>query len=115
MNTKSALRSRSLFAPDESRLQWALALTIRMQGWIIMAVMVGAAAMYHFRPLPATTQAMQQLAALQEQRVALNSAKDRITRRIDWLKDESTGYLELVARDRLDLQREGDVIMRLDK
>ena len=51
--------------------------------------------------------------ALQAQRDEQKRLLARATREISWLKTDST-YLETIARDRLDLMKEGETIFRLE-
>ena len=51
--------------------------------------------------------------ALQAQRDEQKLLLARATREISWLKTDPT-YLETIARDRLDLMKEGETIFRLE-
>ena len=51
--------------------------------------------------------------ALQAQRDEQKLLLARATREISWLKTDPT-YLEAIARDRLDLMKEGETIFRLE-
>jgi cell division protein FtsB len=84
-----------------------------MQYWVIMLIAVAFAFYYHFRPLPGNEVALQKIAALTEEKAQLQARHDRLSRRIAWLKDEKTPYLEMAATDLLGWQREGQVILRL--
>lgn len=114
MNTKSDLHQHLLHA-EPTRLQKTLALAVKMQWWIVLAITVMAALFYFLQPLPDTTQQQSRLAALEKEKTFLIGQRDKISRRIAWMKDEKTGYLELVARDHLDWQKDGEVIVQIRK
>lgn len=114
MNIRSAQRD-DLLSEEPTRVQKALGLAIRMQWWIVLAIMVGAAWLYYARPLRSTAELEEKLARLEAEKKVLSDERDRISRRITWIKDESTSYLELAARDYLDWQKDGEVIVRLAK
>lgn len=51
--------------------------------------------------------------ALQAQRDEQKVLLARATREVNWLKNDSN-YLESIARDRLDLMKEGETVFRLE-
>ncbi|WP_395746986.1 septum formation initiator family protein [Prosthecobacter sp.] len=48
---------------------------------------------------------------LKEQRDKLQSDRDKLLRRMEWIKNDNA-YLEMAARDRLHLQKEGEFVLR---
>ena len=48
---------------------------------------------------------------LKEQRDKLQSDRDKVLRRMEWIKNDNA-YLEMAARDRLHLQKEGEFVLR---
>ena len=48
---------------------------------------------------------------LKEQRDVLQSDRDKLLRRMEWIKNDNA-YLEMAARDRLHLQKEGEFVLR---
>lgn len=60
------------------------------------------------------TQSRAQIDALQTQVNAQKAALARQTREVNLLKTDAT-YLETIARDRLDLMKEGETIFRLEQ
>lgn len=56
----------------------------------------------------------QQIATLQEEEQALREKRDALKREYQWLVDDSE-FRETKARDRLDLQREGESIVRIQR
>ena len=51
------------------------------------------------------------LEQLKEQRDVLQSDRDKLLRRMEWIKSDNA-YLEMAARDRLHLQKEGEYVLR---
>ncbi|WP_395753635.1 septum formation initiator family protein [Prosthecobacter sp.] len=51
------------------------------------------------------------LEQLKGQRDALQADRDKLLRRMEWIKSDND-YLELAARDRLHLQKEGEYVLR---
>lgn len=50
---------------------------------------------------------------LKEQRDTLKADRDKLLRRMEWVKNDNA-YLETAARDRLHLQKEGEYILRFE-
>ena len=53
------------------------------------------------------------LEQLQAERDVLKSDRDKLLRRMEWIKNDND-YLEMAARDRLHLQKEGEYILRFE-
>jgi cell division protein FtsB len=53
------------------------------------------------------------LEQLQAERDVLKSERDKLLRRMEWIKNDNA-YLEMAARDRLHLQKEGEYILRFE-
>ncbi len=51
------------------------------------------------------------LEQLKEQRNVLQADRDKLLRRMEWIKNDNA-YLEMAARDRLHLQKEGEFVLR---
>ncbi len=51
------------------------------------------------------------LEQLKEQRDVLQSDRDKLLRRMEWIKNDNA-YLEMAVRDRLQLQKEGEYVLR---
>lgn len=54
------------------------------------------------------------LEQLKEQRDALKADRDKLLRRMEWVKNDNA-YLETAARDRLHLQKEGEYVLRFEE
>jgi cell division protein FtsB len=50
---------------------------------------------------------------LSGQRDHLRDERDKLLRRMEWIKDDDA-YLETAARDRLHLQKEGEYVIRFE-
>jgi len=51
------------------------------------------------------------LEMLKGQRDVLQADRDKLLRRMEWIKNDNA-YLEMAARDRLHLQKEGEFVLR---
>ena len=51
------------------------------------------------------------LEQLQAERDVLKTDRDKLLRRMEWIKNDNA-YLEMAARDRLHLQKEGEFVLR---
>jgi len=51
------------------------------------------------------------LEQLKGQRDVLQADRDKLLRRMEWIKNDNA-YLEMAARDRLHLQKEGEFVLR---
>ena len=56
----------------------------------------------------------QQVMNLTLKRDELQGQRDRLEKRLEWLATDAA-YLETIARDRLDMAKEGEVIIRIDR
>tara|TARA_R110002096_G_scaffold16106_23_gene55149 strand:+ start:28489 stop:28797 length:309 start_codon:yes stop_codon:yes gene_type:complete len=56
----------------------------------------------------------EQIAELQSEEQSLRSKRDALKQDFEWLREEAA-YRESVARDRLDLQRKGETIIRIQR
>jgi cell division protein FtsB len=54
------------------------------------------------------------LEQLKDQRDTLKENRDKLLRRMEWLKNDNS-YLETAARDRLNLQKEGEYVLRFEE
>ncbi len=92
----------------------ALALTGWFKFFAHKRVQVLGAAEWSFmksQPLDAQTAMRDKLEQLKHQRDSLAQERDKLLRRKDWLEKDDA-YLELMSRDRLNRQKEGEYILR---
>ncbi len=84
---------------------------------LIALVLVGAVtlAVVFLRPEMAQQQVVDaEIEDLQQLRDAARKTRDEHQRKLDWVRNDPE-YLELVARDVLDLYTPGEVILRLER
>src|SRR5439155_7852679 len=81
-------------------------------GLLVPAVLLGNISLI-VPPYKKMKAARAEIDALQAQRDEQKLLLARATREISWLKTDPT-YLETIARDRLDLMKEGETIFRLE-
>ena len=55
-----------------------------------------------------------ELMNLVSKRDELEARRDRLEARLEWLRTDAA-YLEAIARDRLDMAKEGEIIIRIDR
>jgi cell division protein FtsB len=115
MNAPRQSQRHDLQLSEPTRMQKALALVIEAQWWMLFAIAICFALYYYFRPLPDTREAASRVAVLEAEKKLRTEEKERVTRRIAWVQDQSTAYMELLARDWLNWQREDEIIIRLPK
>ncbi len=98
--------------PQDTSTRW-LTLVVRF-GKFLLVLLIVPSIMIIFRPKKSEQDAMKaRVAMLTKQRDVLRDARDQRLRRVDWIKSD-TDYLEMAARDRLDLQKEGEYIIRFE-
>jgi len=81
---------------------------------VLIVLVLGAMAAYHF--LPEVSKRRDQQARVEELKLAVEKQRQLLVRnqRIEELLMHDPDYLGLVARDRLDLMKEGETIYRFD-
>ncbi len=62
-------------------------------------------------PIDTQTAMRTKLEQLKGQRDDLQAQRDKLLRRMEWIKSDNA-YLEMAARDRLHLQKEGEYVLR---
>jgi cell division protein FtsB len=93
----------------------AMKLVKRFIYWIAMLLVVASACFYYREPIPLPLERIVQIQKLQAQKDALASKSAQLSRRVEWLKDANDpGYLVIEARDKLGMQRDDEVIVRLE-
>ena len=64
-----------------------------------------------YNPIDTQNAMRTKLDQLKEQRNVLQSDRDKLLRRMEWIKNDNA-YLEMAARDRLHLQKDGEFVLR---
>ncbi|MBK8092932.1 MAG: septum formation initiator family protein [Verrucomicrobiaceae bacterium] len=97
----------------QSRLEhWARVL-LRVAKFVLLCLIVPAILLFFKNPLNEQTAMRQNIESLALQRDALRAERDKLLRRKDWIEKDDA-YLELMARDRLNRQKEGEFILRFE-
>jgi len=90
-----------------------LAGLVRMNRYLIFLLIIPAGVIYFWPPLAQKEKAEADLVALVAQRDSLKSDMALLEQKLDLIRNDSD-YLEVMARDRLHLQKDGEVILRFD-
>ena len=97
----------------QGRLEhWARVL-LRVAKFLLLCLIVPAILLCFRNPLHEQTAMREHLTTLKEQRDALQAERDKLLRRKTWIEQDDA-YLELMARDRLNRQKEGEYVLRFD-
>lgn len=80
---------------------------------LFLAVWLGIISLF-VPPYQKMQAARSEIDALQAQRDEQKALLTRATREVNWLKTDPA-YLETIARDRLDLMKEGETVFRLER
>jgi cell division protein FtsB len=82
--------------------------------FVLILLVLGAIAAYHF--LPEVSKRRDQQARVEELKMEVEKQRQLLTRnmRFEELLKHDPEYVGLIARDRLDLMKEGETIYRLD-
>ena len=105
MNNKAI---RAKFEPDSStqRLHWVSRSLRCLLGFLLLAVLV--VSFYPSGDAQAATE--RKLDTLRRERDALKSERDAQVRKMEWIRTD-VQYLEIAARDRLGLQKDGEFVI----
>ena len=81
---------------------------------LFMLVLIGLALSMFWPQIDQHRALDQQVMNLTLKRDELQGQRDRLEKRLEWLATDAA-YLETIARDRLDMAKEGEVIIRIDR
>lgn len=96
--------------PMDKVLRWGLRLG---KGGLVL--MVFGAVMTCFKEPLAEQNAMRaKLAALNTEKEQLRGQRDKMLRRLNWIQTDDN-YLEMEVRDRLNLQKNGEYVLRFEE
>ena len=96
--------------PQSNLEHWARVL-LRVAKFILLLLVAPVILIVFHNPLDAQTAMRDKLEQLKHQRDSLAQERDKLLRRKDWLEKDDV-YLELMSRDRLNRQKEGEYILR---
>ena len=96
---------------DQSKLERLLSRMVKLQWWILLALGVAGGVFYYRQPLPDPEAVKDQIVKLTAEKQTLETQYGQLVNRVEWAKSDDE-YLQIIARDRLNKQKEGEVILR---
>lgn len=99
--------------PQDTGTRW-LRLLVRAGKFALLLVILAAAHAFFAPRLEEKLELQLKVAALKRERDLLRDERDKRLRKVDWIRNDAD-YLEVAARDRLHLQKEGEYIIRLSQ
>jgi len=98
--------------PQSPWVSWLRAL-LNCAKFVLLLLVVPVVYVLCDNPLDEQLAMRTKLAQLQQQRDTLQQDRDKLLRRMEWIKSDSA-YLETAARDRLHMQKEGEFVLRFE-
>ncbi len=99
--------------PQKSWEIWMRAL-LKLARFVLLLLVVPVVYVLCDNPMDEQLAMRTKLEQLKEQRDALKADRDKLLRRMEWVKNDNA-YLETAARDRLHLQKEGEYVLRFEE
>ena len=96
--------------PQSSWVGWVRAF-LKLARFVLLLLIVPVAYVLCENPLDTQNAMRTKLEELKGQRKELQADRDKLLRRMEWIKSDNA-YLEMAARDRLQLQKEGEYVLR---
>ena len=84
---------------------------LKLARFVLLLLIVPVVYVWCDNPIDTQNAMRTKLDQLKEQRNVLQSDRDKLLRRMEWIKNDNA-YLEMAARDRLHLQKEGEFVLR---
>ena len=84
---------------------------LKLARFVLLLLIVPVVYVWCDNPIDTQNAMRTKLDQLKEQRDVLQSDRDKLLRRMEWIKNDNA-YLEMAARDRLHLQKEGEFVLR---
>ena len=84
---------------------------LKLARFVLLLLVVPVVYVLCENPLDTQNAMRAKLEELKVQRKELQADRDKLLRRMEWIKND-TAYLEMAARDRLQLQKEGEFVLR---
>lgn len=91
---------------------WMRAL-LKVARFVLLLLVVPVVYVLCDNPLDEQLAMRTKLEELRKERDALKADRDKLLRRMEWIKNDNA-YLEMAARDRLHLQKEGEYVLRFE-
>ena len=98
--------------PQTPREFWMRAL-LKVAKFILLLLVVPVIYVLCDNPMDTQMAMRTKLDQLKVQRDTLKTDRDKLLRRMEWIKNDNA-YLEMAARDRLHLQKEGEYVLRFE-
>ena len=95
--------------PADRWLRWG----VRVAKGVLVLVVFAAILASVKRPLHEQNVMRARVAGLEEEASRLREDRDKLLRRLNWIQTDN-GYLELEVRDRLNLQKGGEFVLRFE-
>ena len=96
---------------DQTQVERLLGWTVRFQWWLLLALGVAGGVFYYRQPISEPAALRASIVRLTAEKQALDVQHDQMVNRVEWAKNDDA-YLEIIARDRLNKQKDGEVIVR---
>lgn len=100
--------------PLQARRGGLLAGLVKVNRYLLALLVVPAGLIYFWPPFTEQQAALDKLAVLTEQRNAMKEEAAFLEQKLELIKKDPD-FLEAMARDRLHLQKDGEVIVRFEK
>lgn len=98
--------------PEQDRPNF-LGRLVRLNRYLLALLVIPVALLYFRPPVKEQEEARQRLADLASHRDQLKAEAERLQRKLELIKSDPE-YLESMARDRLNLQKDGEIILRFE-
>jgi len=99
--------------PQSTWESWVRAL-LKLARFVLLLLVVPVIYVLCYRPMDTQFAMRTKLDQLKVERDTLKSERDKLLRRMEWIKNDNA-YLETAARDRLNLQKEGEYVLRFEE
>ncbi|MGV3662182.1 MAG: FtsB family cell division protein [Prosthecobacter sp.] len=100
-------------AEPQSRWEFWMRAFLKIGRFVLLLLVVPVVYVLCDNPMDEQLAMRTKLEQLREQRDTLKADRDKLLRRMEWIKDDNA-YLEVAARDRLHLQKEGEYVLRFE-
>jgi len=108
------MNTRELRASEpQGRWESWMRAVLKVARFVLMLLVAPVIYVLTYHPMDTQLAMRTKLDDLGKQRDLLRADRDRLLRRMEWIKDDNA-YLETAARDRLHLQKEGEYVIRFE-
>ncbi len=97
----------------QSRWEFWMRAFLKVGRFVLLLLIVPVVYVLCDNPLDEQLVMRTKLEQLKTQRDTLKGDRDKLLRRMEWIKNDNA-YLEMAARDRLHLQKEGEYVLRFE-